>query len=78
MAKSGSWVTVQLEEKEIVYKYEQHAPIPLKGTPWLYCKYCGLLYLKNNFTRWAIRMGCMNRFHPTHNKMLAHFTTRRK
>jgi len=74
----GQWVTVQLEDKEIVYKYERHSPIPLKGTPWLYCRYCGLLYLSNAFTRWAIRMGCMNSYHPTYNKMLKHFTGNRR
>lgn len=73
----GQWVTIQLEDEEIRYTYEKHAPIPLKGTPWLYCRYCGLLYLKNDFTKWCIRMGCANRYHPSYEKMLIHFTARR-
>lgn len=78
MPKGGSWVTVQLEDVELKYSYEKHAPVPLKGTPWLYCKYCGLLYLKNGFTKWCIRMGCNNDLHPQFMRMRNKFTTWRK
>ena len=74
----GYWVPAQIEDQEITYSYEKHAPIPLKGTPWLYCRYCGLLYLSNQFTRWCIRMGCNNSYHPLYEKMLIKFTSRRK
>lgn len=67
----GGWVTVQLEDEPITYSYEKHSPILLKGTPWLYCRYCGLLFLNNGITRWCIRMGCNSSYHPQFKKMLA-------
>lgn len=70
MAKGGGhWVPAQIDDEEITYSYEKHAPVPLKGNPYLYCKYCGLVYLKNDFTKWCIRMGCNNSYHPLFNKM---------
>ena len=71
--KGGHWVTIEtgdLREKEISYKYERHSPIILKGTPWLYCRHCGLLYLNNAITRWCIRMGCLNEYHKDYKRML--------
>lgn len=73
MAK-GQWVTVQIEDEEISYKYEAHSIIPLKNTPWLYCKYCGLLVLKNKFSQWCYRMGCLNEYHNQYSQMLLKFT----
>lgn len=47
------------------YTLEAHSPQRSKSIPFaLVCKHCGLIYLKNDFTRWAIRMGCNNRYHP--------------
>lgn len=76
--KGGYWVPAQIEDVEETYSYEAHTPIPLKGTPWLYCRFCGLLYLKNQFTRWCIRMGCNNSIHPQFDKIRTKYTTRRK
>lgn len=70
MAKGGYWVPGKLEDIEIIYSYEKHSPISLKGTPWLYCKYCGLLYLRNDITQWCIRMGCSYRYHPTYKRTI--------
>lgn len=69
-SKSGGWVTVQLEDEEIKYKYESHKPVVLKNTPWLYCRYCGLVYLRNPITQWSIRMGCLSSYHPQFKEML--------
>ena len=74
MGKGGYWVPAQIEDEEIKYSYEQHAPIPLKGQPYLYCRYCGLVYLKNDFTKWCIRMGCANSYHPLYKRMRNKFT----
>ena len=78
MAKGGYWVPAQLEDIEIKYIYEKHSPISLKGSPWLYCKHCGLLYLRNEFTQWCVRMGCYNEYHPMYKKTLNRLTSKRK
>jgi len=28
------------------------------------CKRCGLVYLKNSFTEWSVKMGCLSSDHP--------------
>ena len=77
MSKGGGyWVPAQIEDTEIKYSYEKHSPIQLKGVPWLYCKYCGLVYLKNRLTGWCIRMGCNNSYHPQYNQMVKKFTSK--
>lgn len=68
--KNGSWVTAEIKDKEIVYSFESHSPVALKGTPWLYCKYCGLVYLRNKLTRWCIKSGCNNAYHKDYERML--------
>lgn len=67
MSKGGKWVTDNslkgLADK-FSYKYEAHAPTKVKFMPWLMCKHCGLVYLRNEFTNWAIKKGCLNHYHP--------------
>jgi hypothetical protein len=70
MSKGGYWVPAEIEDEIIKYSYERHGPIKLKGTSYLYCKYCGLLYLKNSITRWCIRMGCNNEYHRDYKRIL--------
>ena len=77
MAKGGYWVPAQIEDEEIKYTYERHAFVLLKPASCYYCKYCGLVRLKNKFTKWCIRMGCNNEYHPTYMRMRNHFTGRR-
>jgi len=74
--KGGYWVPAVIEDKEIKYSYERHESVQLKGTPWLYCKFCGLLYLNNAITKWCIRMGCSNSYHRDYKKMLYKHTRR--
>ena len=57
-------------EDSISYTYEPHSPIKMSKLPWVYCKYCGLIYLNNPITNWAIKMGCNNEFHYDYKKML--------
>lgn len=33
----------------------------------LYCEHCGLIALQNDFTRWAIKVGCLSHLHPSYN-----------
>ncbi len=58
----AQWVTVKLSDfdgQEVtVYKMEGHKPKPMKGLPWVCCSSCGLLFLKNEFTRMCIKYGC--------------------
>ena len=50
------------------YKYEAHSPKKRKNTAYPVCEKCGLIYLKNPFTEWGIRMGCNNNDHPDYEK----------
>jgi hypothetical protein len=67
----GNWITISNDdlENEIKYKFESHSPKKIKGIPWLVCNTCGLLYLRNPFTNWAIRVGCYSDYHSEYNKM---------
>jgi len=58
------------------YTYEGHAPKKKKGMPWLVCQHCGLVYLKNEFTAWAIRMGCNANDHSGYAAARQKFTGR--
>ena len=78
MAKGGYWIPAAIEDKEFTYSHEAHGPIKLKGTPWLYCRFCGLMYLNNAITKWCIRMGCNHVYHRDFKRMLYQMTTRRK
>lgn len=54
------------------YTYEPHKPITTKAAPWLTrCAFCGLVYLKNDITRWCIKVGCNNRDHPHYRARMA-------
>ena len=33
------------------------------------CKNCGLVSLRNDFTDWSVRMGCMSSDHPSYESM---------
>lgn len=57
-------------DEEIKYEYEAHSPIKKKYLPWPYCRYCGLIFLKNKTTKWCINMGCNSRYHPKYKQML--------
>jgi hypothetical protein len=70
MGKGGYWVPAEIEDKKITYSFEAHTPTKLKGTPWLYCKHCGLVYLRNYITQWCIKMGCNNEYHPEYKMRL--------
>ena len=63
------WVTIPPDQwgADVQPKYEMelHAPVKLyKGLPWPVCKRCGLVYLKNSFTRWCVAKGCLAEYHP--------------
>ena len=35
-----------------------HNPRKYKQIPWAVCRYCGIVYLRNDVTRKAIKRGC--------------------
>lgn len=37
-----------------------------KGVGKQVCKGCGLLALRNDFTDWSVRMGCLSYLHPSY------------
>ena len=52
------------------YKFEAHNPVRKKGIQHLVCCRCGLVYLKNPLTKWCIKTGCNNEYHPQYKKKL--------
>ena len=60
------------------YTYAAHSPKKRKNMSWLVCQHCGLVYVKNEFTAWAIRMGCNNVDHPGFADARHKFTGRSK
>ena len=69
MAKSN-WVQVAVSDFDFVdrepYKMVAHVPVKMKNSPFTKCKHCGLVYLRNNFSRWAVQKGCDNRKHSSY------------
>ena len=71
MAKGGHWVPADIKDVKESYKFEGHSPRKLtKRIPMVSCQYCGLVYLKNKFTKWCIRMGCMHELHNQYKQQL--------
>jgi hypothetical protein len=63
------WVTIPYEDDKIAYSYEPHSFKKIyKSVSWEVCIYCGLVALRNDFTRWAMKTGCMNRYHKDYEK----------
>ena len=58
------------------YTYAPHSPAKRKNMPWHVCRNCGLVYLNNAFTAWAIKVGCNNNEHPDIDAMRHKFTGR--
>ncbi len=50
------------------FKFESHAPKKRKNISWPVCSGCGLIYLNNDFTAWAIKKGCNNQDHDDYEK----------
>ena len=48
-----------------MYKMEPHAPVKLRRLPWPFCRFCGLLFLKNEPTAESIKLGCNWKEHPS-------------
>lgn len=47
------------------YKYEAHNYGGKVGH-WPCCVKCGLVLMKNDFSRWADKVGCNNKYHPSY------------
>lgn len=60
-----AWETVPYVEDDTPkhYTMEPHHWKHVRFMSWQVCAYCGLVALKNDFTRWAMRMGCNYKLH---------------
>lgn len=69
---SGDWERVDAAEflRDVAraesepYKLHGHSWEKKKKLPWIVCRSCGLLSLRNPLTAWCERMGCLFRRHP--------------
>ena len=52
------------------YKYESHSPVKYKQLSWMVCANCGLIYIRNEITQWALKKGCNHTEHPEYGGML--------
>lgn len=70
MPKLGTQQTESSTDAKMAdaYKFEAHVPKKRKNVSWPVCAHCGLIYLRNPFTDWAVRMGCNNNDHPNYQK----------
>ena len=66
----GEWVIANIEDEEIKYSYESHSTQKIKGMPWLYCKHCGLVFLRNKLTNWCAKMGCNYSYHKNYESQI--------
>lgn len=66
----AGWVTVPFIENDApqVYTLEPHTWKSVRFFSWPVCSYCGLVLLKNDFTRWADRMGCNHTLHRDYHR----------
>lgn len=59
----------QSSETTEQYKYQEHGPwITTGGKQW--CFSCGHVALNNNVSRWATKVGCYFREHPSFKRKL--------
>ena len=68
----GKWVTYKGDPNETIrYTYEAHTFVKMyRSLPWLVCKHCGLLLLRNDFTQWCVSKGCLHEYHPGYKKAM--------
>lgn len=66
--KDDSGLSLRDISKKQAYKMEPHIFTTFsKRLPYLVCKHCGLLSLRNELTEWCRRMGCNASDHPEYN-----------
>ena len=61
------WETAKFkstDEPPRTYTREPHYWRTYRFLPWPVCHHCGLVLLKNDFTRWAAAQGCNYKLHP--------------
>lgn len=65
------WIQADIEDIKEKYKFEAHKPIKItKRFPYLVCQYCGLVYLKNQITKWCIAKGCLHEIHKDYKNQI--------
>ena len=56
------------------YKMKGHSFVPLKYTGKQYCKYCGLVALRNRATDWCVDKGCNFELHQEYKNAMRRLT----
>lgn len=52
------------------YKYEPHSfDNNRRAGGKMYCRFCGLVALNNEFSQWSVRKGCLSDLHPEYKRM---------
>lgn len=77
-----AWVQVKLSQEDLdsfkrkdPYKFDPHVfRNDIRAGGKQYCLKCGLLALNNEFTSWAIKMGCDNESHSDYPKARHKYT----
>ena len=66
----ADWVTIKLSDlpPPESYKMRPHRPGKVKFMPWQVCQGCGLVYLRNQLTAWALSKGCDYDIHPDYQR----------
>lgn len=62
--RDDSGLSLRDVERKQAYRFEAHHFVVMKRMPWLRCKSCGLLTLRNELTAWTMKMGCNASDHP--------------
>lgn len=60
MTSKGFETWVPYQERPVKRVIRTHSTKTMKRFPWPVCQYCGLVYLKNEATKKAIRAGCVD------------------
>ena len=55
---------------------DAHEFARLKAIPWPICRRCGLVWLRNPISDWAVRHGCGHADRPDYRAVLARLTVR--
>lgn len=62
--RDDSGLSLRDIERKRAYVLEPHHFVTVKRIPYLRCKSCGLLTLRNDLTEWCTKMGCNASDHP--------------
>ena len=66
----SDWITLKWSDlpPPEPYKMRPHKPVKLAFLPWSVCQGCGLIYVRNALTAWAVAKGCDFSVHPEYKR----------